>query len=979
MASTVAAAAVLHAQSVEPGGVLRNMVTARFAGSGSESIQAIATDADGYVYVAGTTSSPDLPMKNAAQQSMGESALMRSTDKGATWQRLVDIPSAALTITPHPVNQAILLVGTADGIYKTTDTGLTWRRVHFWSQFTVTPSSFSCCYDVAFDPADPRLVYTMSSSGAVQFLASTDTGETWQVRAFPFEAGAPLLKPHSLWVDPHGSGLIGVGLAQSADRGQTWNRINAPSTNWVTFVVSDPLHKGWLYAATAGGTTGQLFASKDSGATWVPIPIPLRLDFQPAVEALLFDPDQPELLYAITLFGQLHATKDAGATWRTLSPDTAGGLGSGVASLSRKFDGGGMFSRSARSLDFGVTSEPVTMTGGVQVTAGPGCALYAIRSRGADTFVAKLAPGGKEVRWSTFLGGSGGDVAVALAVDPRGNVYVGGNTNSPDFPVTSGRFGEPRGRGVFAVKYDAEGRLVYSTAFAGETLDGLNALAVGPAGEAHLVGWTLSKRFPATPGAVHAEAGPRGHGFAIKLTPSGAPAYVTYLPRIGDYPAMDLTINPPRAMAVLVEPGGAAVIGGFAGLLIRLSADGSTVTELPGQPGQIFAMDADVDGNIYVTGQYQGSGSGSCFQGFYQFNSTLLPGDIFLRKLTRGSLEPVFSTRLSGNCKSWPGVLRVARNGEITLGLWTYDRFPTLNSALPFSTCGLSGSAAVTRLSADGATPLYSSFIDLCSRAAPLAVGADGSIHAGVSDRAGHAELLGIPVPAVGPVSIEQVVDTLSGESGVAAAGRMLSITGHGFTEPSIDLGLNRATPLPAELGGVRVLFDGAPAGMFAVTPDRLICIVPASVSGKASVEVRVNAGALESPPFFLPVPPFPFLSFLTKLFPDSPAPGTSVDANVRNADGTPNGEHNPAARGSTMTLFAMGLVGPGPLALLWDAPPRARFESPGLPRIQAAAEALAGFVDGLYTVRFQIPGQPGELHRAVVGRVDSGLGVWVK
>jgi hypothetical protein len=58
----------------------------------------------------------------------------------------------------------------------------------------------------------------------------------------------------------------------------------------------------------------------------------------------------------------------------------------------------------------------------------------------ADAFVAKLAPGGESLVWSTFLGGNDLDVATGLAVDKSGNAYVTGRTGSVDFPTTGGTF-----------------------------------------------------------------------------------------------------------------------------------------------------------------------------------------------------------------------------------------------------------------------------------------------------------------------------------------------------------------------------------------------------------------------------------------------------------------------------------------------------------------------------------------------------------
>jgi hypothetical protein len=64
-------AAQTSSSSSDPAGALGKYAIARFSGSGSDSIQAMTSDASGNVYVAGTTTSLDLPVKNAAQPRMG--------------------------------------------------------------------------------------------------------------------------------------------------------------------------------------------------------------------------------------------------------------------------------------------------------------------------------------------------------------------------------------------------------------------------------------------------------------------------------------------------------------------------------------------------------------------------------------------------------------------------------------------------------------------------------------------------------------------------------------------------------------------------------------------------------------------------------------------------------------------------------------------------------------------------------------------
>jgi uncharacterized protein (TIGR03437 family) len=57
-----------------------------------------------------------------------------------------------------------------------------------------------------------------------------------------------------------------------------------------------------------------------------------------------------------------------------------------------------------------------------------------------DSFVARLAPQGNMLIYSSYIGGSGEDEAYGLAVDRQGQVVIAGRTSSPNFPQASGAF-----------------------------------------------------------------------------------------------------------------------------------------------------------------------------------------------------------------------------------------------------------------------------------------------------------------------------------------------------------------------------------------------------------------------------------------------------------------------------------------------------------------------------------------------------------
>jgi uncharacterized protein (TIGR03437 family) len=125
---------------------------------------------------------------------------------------------------------------------------------------------------------------------------------------------------------------------------------------------------------------------------------------------------------------------------------------------------------------------------------------------------------------------------------------------------------------------------------------------------------------------------------------------------------------------------------------------------------------------------------------------------------------------------------------------------------------------------------------------------------------------------------------------------------------------------------------------------------------------------------------------FLTRSFPNLP-PAGSVDGNIRNADGSLNDAEHAAAPGSTVTLFATGLSAPGVISLLWNAPAPQRYQL--TEALTGIAYSMPGFVDALYAIAFRIPDSPGPgvylvptpgvLTRAELGRVGSGLGIYVK
>jgi hypothetical protein len=124
----------------------------------------------------------------------------------------------------------------------------------------------------------------------------------------------------------------------------------------------------------------------------------------------------------------------------------------------------------------------------------------AVRSyRTSDAFVAQFTANGA-LRYSTYLGGSGTDWGTDIAVDPRGQAYVAGGTESAgDFPIKNAV--QPTFGGkefdAFVAKLSADGRtLHYSTFLGGSEDDFGGGIAVDPRGQATVTGYTYSPDFP---------------------------------------------------------------------------------------------------------------------------------------------------------------------------------------------------------------------------------------------------------------------------------------------------------------------------------------------------------------------------------------------------------------------------------------------------------------------------------------------------
>jgi hypothetical protein len=151
-----------------------------------------------------------------------------------------------------------------------------------------------------------------------------------------------------------------------------------------------------------------------------------------------------------------------------------------------------------------------------------------------DAFITVINAAGSGYVYSTFLGGSGADEGLGIAVDSAANAYVTGLTKSnTNFPLQAAL--QPTfGGGVqdaFVTKINSTGSapLVYSTFLGGGLGDAGTSIALDASNNAYLTGQTTSSNFPTT-SPTQGTPGGANDGFVTEINAAGSqPLFSTYL------------------------------------------------------------------------------------------------------------------------------------------------------------------------------------------------------------------------------------------------------------------------------------------------------------------------------------------------------------------------------------------------------------------------------------------------------------------
>jgi hypothetical protein len=246
-----------------------------------------------------------------------------------------------------------------------------------------------------------------------------------------------------------------------------------------------------------------------------------------------------------------------------------GGSGTGVGSGANPFtygDAGTSVSvdSSSRAYITGTTSSsnfPITATAFQSTSSSAATAGTAF-----FTLIDTTMSGAAALRYSSYLGGTGGDRGLGIALGPNYAAYLTGVTDSTNFPVTTGAFqttGNAAGVAFVTVVdtlKSGASSLAYSTYLGGSGGDRGNGIAADPAGNAYVTGTTASTNFPVTPGVFQSNLkNPQGSAFISKLNPAGGGptdlVYSTYLGGTGPTVA-------DRGLAIAIDPSDNAYVTG---------------------------------------------------------------------------------------------------------------------------------------------------------------------------------------------------------------------------------------------------------------------------------------------------------------------------------------------------------------------------------------------------------------------------------
>jgi hypothetical protein len=356
--------------------------------------------------------------------------------------------------------------------------------------------------------------------------------------------------------------------------------------------------------------------------------------------------------------------------------------------------------------------------------------------------------------YSSYLGGRGDDGGHGIAVDTLGNTYLAGKTTSPDFPGTPLRAGGANA--AFVTKLNAAGQRLYSTLVRDTDEHGATAIALDGAGNAYVTGRTSLNRAVAGNDVFVAKLDAAGRAQAPGYFATFGGSHVDWSHHIavdaagrahvaGKTMSRDFPTTPAARQNTLA--------GDTDGFVAKLNASGTALVYATllggGDADSVNGIALDALGNAYVTGgttsidfpvtayawqrQHRGCNADDGY--------TACAETAFVAKLNATGSALAYSTYLGGSGFDQQSVgAAIAVDGygrAFVTGSTTAENFPTTAGVLqPRSGNRLCfhevcTDAFVTKLSASGSAPVYSTYLfgESQDEASAIAIDASGNAY----------------------------------------------------------------------------------------------------------------------------------------------------------------------------------------------------------------------------------------------------------
>ena len=265
-----------------------------------------------------------------------QSGIFRSDDREEHWLPLGGQAEGrdVWCLSCDPTDPDVLFAGFDPcAIERSTDGGASWQRmrtdaVEFPHVTTTTPPLVKRVIGIAVDPTCPSDVYAAVEVGGL--LGSRDGGESWTSLIDAPYVRNNTLDLHAVALSAAGPGSVfiasQIALFRGARRGTRWERLPLedmfPGGAYCRDVVVAPDDPTRLWAAASawGGAAppgtverGALFRSSDTGGTWERV----DLGETPAhrILRIAIDRADPNLVCCVTARGRLYLSRDGGRAW----------------------------------------------------------------------------------------------------------------------------------------------------------------------------------------------------------------------------------------------------------------------------------------------------------------------------------------------------------------------------------------------------------------------------------------------------------------------------------------------------------------------------------------------------------------------------------------------------------------------------------------------------------------------------------------